>query len=185
MDIYFVTKNKHKFVNAQRVLSKYNIIVHQLQEEKFEPKEWDIEKVAMHNAKEFSNKTGKPVIVDDTGIFFEAFPGFPGQLAKWVFNKINYEGIFQLLKDESRKATFKCAIAFCDGKNEKLFNGELSGEISKEIKNPEKDTLPYNKIFIPSGHNTTLAEMNDEQLLPILHRTKAFEQLGADVGETK
>jgi XTP/dITP diphosphohydrolase len=185
MDIYFVTKNKHKFINAQRVLSKYNITVHQLQEDKFEPKEWDIEKVAMHNAKEFANKINKPVIVDDTGIFFEAFQGFPGQLAKWVFEKIDYEGIFQLLKDESRKATFKCAIAFSNSENEKLFNGELSGEISKEIKNPEKDTLPYNKIFIPEGHNLTLAEMDETELLPILHRTKAFEKLGADVGETK
>lgn len=181
-----MTKNKHKFINAQRVLSKYNITVHQLAEEKFEPKEWDIEKVAMHNAKVFANKTNKPVIVDDTGIFFKAYPNFPGQLAKWVFEKIDYEGIFQLLKDESRKATFKCAIAFCKpNENEKLFNGELSGEISKEIKNPEKDTLPYNKIFIPEGHNLTLAEMDEEELLPILHRTKAFEQLGAYLGETK
>ena len=93
MDIYFVTTNKHKFVQARSVLSKFNITLHQLVEEKFEPKEWDIEKVAGFNAKELANKTNKPVVVDDTGIFFDAYENFPAQNAKWVFEKIGYKGI--------------------------------------------------------------------------------------------
>lgn len=183
MDIYFVTANKHKFGQAQRVLSKF-ITLHQLEDGKMEPKEWGIEKVAGYNAKKLADKTGKPVVVDDTGIFFDAYEDFPSHNAKWVIEKLGYEGIFKLLKGVSRKATFKCAVGFCrPGEQEKVFIGELQGEIGEEVKNKEKDTLPYNKIFKPNGYDKTLAEMDDDLMISLLHRTKAFEKLGAYLGE--
>ena len=90
MKIYLVTGNRHKVDEVSSVLAGYDIDVGQIDDEKFEGKEMDLEQVARYNAGKFFEKYKKPVVVDDTGVFFSAFPGFPGNHPKLMFELLGY-----------------------------------------------------------------------------------------------
>ena len=59
-------------------------------------------------------KIRKPLIVEDTGFFLDAYKGFPGQHSKWIFQKIGFNGLFKLLEKKTRKAHFYTVICFID-----------------------------------------------------------------------
>lgn len=173
MDIYFVTGNKHKVEEAQIALAGSGIKIHILEANKKEPDNWELEEVASKNAKRIADETGKTVIIEDTGIFFEAFDNFPGNKPKRYFEQLGYEGLLGMFFethdsetdnskiDEStednsnkkeitnRKAYFRTIIGYCEpGKEPILFSGELEGEIAREVKGMDANVLPYERIFI-------------------------------------
>jgi inosine/xanthosine triphosphate pyrophosphatase family protein len=45
----------------------------------------DLIAISQDKAKKAFEKLKKPLIVDDSGIYFDEYPGFPGPLAKRVF----------------------------------------------------------------------------------------------------
>ncbi|MBT4540824.1 hypothetical protein HOC35_04895 [Candidatus Woesearchaeota archaeon] len=200
MDIHFVTKNKHKVEEAQIALAGSEIKIHLLEANKEEPSDWKLEKVAYVNAKKIANETKKVVIVEDTGVFFEAFDNFPGNKPKRYFEQLGYKGLLAMFFESkvlengneekkeitNRKAYFRTIIGYCEpGKEPMLFSGELDGTISKEVKGMDANVLPYERIFIcnekKDGENedTThyLYEYTREEKGKFSHRAKAFRKL--------
>lgn len=175
MNIYFVTGNKHKVEEAQIALKGSGVKIHLLDAEKKEPDEWTLEEVARNNAKRIADETGKTVIVEDTGVFFEAFDNFPGNKPKRWFEQLGYKGLLEKFyyvddkdhKDKkefkkthekaikeiaNRSAYFKTVIGYCEPHKEPLlFVGELHGRIAKEVKGTDENVLPYERIFICKG----------------------------------
>ena len=96
--IYFVTTNKHKFQEVKQILSEFNIEIKQLEIEKIEPREETIENISKNAAKIIADKVNHPIILEDTGLFFEDYNNFPGPLPKFVFQSIGYAGTFKLLE---------------------------------------------------------------------------------------
>ncbi len=112
MKIYFATGNKHKVEEAQIALKDSGIELVILDEEKEEPSGWDMEKVAKYNAHKFADKMKAPVIVEDTGVFFEALDDFPGAEPKRWFEKLGYDGLLAKLEGQNnRKAYFQIVIS--------------------------------------------------------------------------
>lgn len=200
MDIYFVTGNKHKVEEAQIALKGSGIKVHLLDAEKIEPDEWTLEEVARNNAKRIADETGKTVIVEDTGVFFEAFENFPGNKPRRWFEKLGYEGLlgkFYYVNDKdnkkkegsvnltkeitNRSAHFKTIIGYCEPHKEPvLFEGKLHGKIAKEVKGTDENVLPYERIFIcknVSKDERYLYEYSREEKDKFSHRGIAFRKL--------
>ncbi|MBI4453015.1 non-canonical purine NTP pyrophosphatase [Candidatus Woesearchaeota archaeon] len=191
MDLYFVTGNKHKVEEVEIALKGSGIKVHLLDAEKIEPEDWKLEDVAKNNAKRIADETGKTVIVEDTGIFFEAFDNFPGNRPKRWFETLGYEGLLGKFKvgtpEEitNRKAHFKTIIGYCEpGKDPILFTGELHGKIAKEAKGTDANVMPYERIFVCERKNSdgkneikTLYEYSREEKGKFSHRGKAFKKL--------
>lgn len=177
MKIYFATQNKYKLKEAREVLGKFNIEVEHVNIEK--PEEGNtIEEIAKNAAEVLANKLNKTIVVEDTGIFFLAFDNFPGTKAKRVFIEIGFKGLLDKLKGKIRKAEFKTVAAYCKpGKEALIFVGVIKGTIAEEVRMPEKDVLPYEKLFIPEGYDKVWAEI-PEVKQKISHRVKAFEKLG-------
>lgn len=96
--LIFITSNKHKVEEIGAVLKDFGIEIEQLKMEYEEDKEAGMEEVAKKAAKQLAEKLKKPVIVEDTGLFFKAYNNFPGPMPKFVFSGIGYEGIFKLLE---------------------------------------------------------------------------------------
>ncbi len=69
--IIFITTNKHKVEEVQAVLKDYDIKVEQQTLEYTEDKEADMKEVCERAAKELANELNKPIIVEDTGLFFK------------------------------------------------------------------------------------------------------------------
>jgi len=77
MDITFVTGNKAKVRDTQKILgiplSIADIDLDEIQE-------IDVEKVTLHKVEQAYQLIKQPVIVDDVGLYIDAWNGFPGHL---------------------------------------------------------------------------------------------------------
>jgi XTP/dITP diphosphohydrolase len=184
MKITFITTNKHKVEEAKKALEEFPIEIEQLDMEYPEDHDASIEIIAKTAAKKLAEELQKPIVVEDTGIFFEAYENFPGALPKFVFNTIGYKGMFKLLEEESRKAYFKVVVGFCEpGKEPILFDGISKGTITEEIYDEDKDVMPYERIFIHEGNKVTNSKLTREEKNKISHRAEAFRKLGGYIND--
>jgi XTP/dITP diphosphohydrolase len=121
--------------------------------------------------------------VEDAGIFFNAYPGFPGLNTKWVMKKIGYDGILRLLADKDRTAYFRSVVAFCEpahllrGEEPLLFEGRIEGSISAKAIGKDEDCMDYDPIFIPLGGTQPFSLIMEEKK-KMSHRKIAFQKLG-------
>lgn len=75
-----------------------------------------LERVAAHGARDAYRHVGEPVIVDDAGLYIEAFDGFPGPYSAYVENTLGVERVGALARNAGAlRAKFRCVIAYCDG----------------------------------------------------------------------
>lgn len=177
--IYFITTNNHKFMEVKDALKEYPIELEHINLEYEENHDSSMEEIAKKASKKLADELKKSVILEDTGLFFEAYPNFPGALPKFVFNTLGYKGIFKLLEGESRKAYFKTVAGYCEpGKEPVLFEGEMHGQITKEVHNINKDAMPYDRIFIPEGKTKTISDMSLSEKTAFSQRAKAFRKFG-------
>jgi len=172
---YFATINDHKLREVNHILG-YDL--EKIHLELTEPQEMDVEVIARAKAAEAFQKTGKPVLVEDTGWYLEAWNGFPGAFVKWLVDTVSCDGILKMLGNEiNRKATSKTALAFHDGVVVHVFVGEISGVVTTE-KRGHSD-FGYDRIFWPEGHDKTFGEMSVEEKGAISHRGIAVRKLKA------
>ncbi len=177
--VYFATTNPHKVRQARAVLGKWGVEVRWLRRSYDESSDDSIYEIARKAVASLAEKEKKPVVVEDTGVFFKAYKNFPGAFPKFVFNSIGYEGIFRLLRGKSKEAEFVSAVGYCEpGKKAILFTGTMRGRVQLKAVFRNKDVLPYERIFIPEGKREVLASLSQQEKLALLHRAKAFEKLG-------
>ena len=177
MQTSVVTSNTGKFLEIKNILSKFNIRAVQ---EPIETNEVGntLEERCLSKAKDAFSKLQKPLIVDDTGLFFSAFANFPGAFPKKVFTELGFEGILKKLEGKSRNAQFKTLICYTNGKTRKLFEGDLNGRISEKVFDGGHESLPYDRIFIPEGYSVPFCFIPDAEKNKISHRAKAVEKFG-------
>ncbi|MCL2478773.1 MAG: hypothetical protein FWF22_04685 [Treponema sp.] len=181
----FLTGNLHKFTEAKEALAIFpSITITQIKENKEEFKNDDAEdpirEIAKKAAEEAFKNYGTPVAVEDAGIFFDAYPGFPGLNTKWIMNKLGYDGILRLLAGKNRNACFRSVVAYCDSlirTETKLFEGKIEGSISEEVIGLDKDCMDYDRIFIPAGESHTFSLIMEKKK-KMSHRKIAFVKLG-------
>lgn len=178
--IFLATGNKHKVEEIGAILKEYAVEVQAHQVEFVEPDFSTLEEVAKEKAKQAFSTLKKPLIVEDTGVYFEAYNNFPGGLAKRIYKSIGFTGLLALIKAAKNKnAYFRTVICFtADGKAFEVFSGKLQGHLLEHIVEEEKDRLPYEKIIIPVGEKRALAELSKEEKNRISHRAIATRKLG-------
>jgi len=179
--VFFSTANKHKVLELSKILSKEGIKVRQIKVEMQEPDLSSIEEVAEIKAKQAFAAIRKPVIAEDTGVYFSAYRNFPGHLAKRVYLGLGFKGLLALVKAaKNRKAFFKSVICFTkDGKRFHSFSGKLGGVLLSRVVKLQKDRLPYEKIFRPKGFKQALAELSIEEKNRVSHRAIAARKFAA------
>lgn len=171
-EIIFVTSNENKLREAKQLLSidiiSKNIDLRELQSV-------NIEGVIEEKLKHGYQILKKPIIVEDTGLFFDALHGFPGALIKMLIDRVGRDGIVKILKDfKDKTATAKCAIGFTeDGKDFKVFIGEVQGRI---VSPRGESGFGWDPIFQPENFIKTFAEMSSEEKNAISPRSKAFKE---------
>ena len=179
MKLYFATGNQHKLDEARAVLSEFGVAVEALDDKGVEDKNATVQEVALKAARELAYKHNKPVIVDDTGVFFEAYKNFPGAHPKLMFDCLGYEGLLTLLAGKKREAYFLTAVALCLPNEEPvLFEGRLDGRIAMVPFNMYADEQQYDRIFVPRDMTVTLSGMTREKKNTFSHRAIAMRKLG-------
>lgn len=180
MALAFVTTNNHKFTEVSDILKEFNLVVEQVDFDYAENHDASLEEVASTASVEVSTKLNRPIILEDTGIFFDAYEGFPGALPKFVFNTLGYRGIFKLLENEKRDVYFKTVAAYCEPEGTpKLFTGIMRGKITNEVYDQNKDAMPYDRIFIADRlPDKVFSRLSITEKNKLSQRGSAFRQFG-------
>lgn len=185
MKITFVTTNRNKFEEVSGVLGEFGIELEQLNESYEEDHDKGMTEIAKSSVKKLAERLQKPVIVDDTGVFIDAYNNFPGPLAKFVFQNLGYKGLFKLLEGEPKSGHFETAAAFCEpGGEPQVFTGQMKGHFIIKSKLEDPGFMPYMQIFVPDGFGKTISELTVEEKNSISHRAAAFRELGKYISDT-
>lgn len=170
--IIIATTNLSKYEEISAVLKTFCVTSEMAPVECDEHGE-TLEEIAEAKARQAYAKIKKPLITEDTGIFFSAYKNFPGTRAKRVFLDIGFDGILKKLYGKRREAAFRTAICYTDGVREKIFTGELKGRIAGAPAGSASENVPYEKIFIPTGGGAPLSFMSRGEKNAISHRAQA------------
>ncbi len=183
MKLYFATGNQKKCDEVKSNMP--NWIELKCQKINLPEKQTlDLVEISYQKALVAFNKLKKPVIVDDTGFYLEAYNNFPWPLAKYVMEGIGYKGFKRLVEWVSPKAKFVAVISYMDSNllEPVSFIWEMPGELDfsdmdKEIDPKVKKYFPYNLIFRPRGSKKLYRRFDEEQTKAISHRAKAIKKL--------
>jgi len=175
MEIFFVTGNRNKFLEVKKITDRYGINLIWSNVDVVEHKYNTVREVSIAKALSSLKLIALPILVEDTGIYLDAFNDFPGPNAKVIFKGVGYEGILKLLEGKERGAKFVTSFAFAKpGMQPMAFVGECPGKIAEK----PSDTIDfaYDTIFIPEGDTRTFSEMTKEEKEKYSHRAKALNE---------
>lgn len=172
--LLFITGNRGKFLEAQRLLEEFDIKLEQADLDVTEPQADTLEEVVGKCAEDASRMVKEEFIIEDSGLFVNSLNGFPGVYSSYVYRKIGCEGILKLLSGPvDRSAYFMTVLVYGKAGGElKIFNGRVDGAIAMAIKG--KGGFGYDPIFQPFGSELTFAEMSVEEKNMFSHRAKAL-----------
>ena len=168
-EVYFVSSNRHKYLEANEILSPFGIKLRFFEARLVEIQSNSLSKIARAKALDAFSKCKKPIIIEDDALVVQSLGGFPGPYSSYVFDTIGNKGVLQLTK-KNRAAKFYATISYCDRKKKPvLFEGITSGKIAKKISGKG---WGYDPIFIPQGRTKTYGQISDKNTLS--HRYRAL-----------
>lgn len=168
-DVYFVSSNKHKYLEAKEILSSFGIKLGFFEASLVEIQSNSLSEIARAKALDAFSKCKKPIIIEDDALSVQSLGGFPGPYSSYVFDTIGNKGVVQLTK-KSRAAKFYAVISYCDKRKKPiLFEGITRGKIATKISGKG---WGYDPIFIPQGKTKTYAQISDKNILS--HRYRAL-----------
>jgi non-canonical purine NTP pyrophosphatase (RdgB/HAM1 family) len=173
--ILFITNSPGKVEEAQAILgNQFKIKLHKFDLDEIQT--INGKDVIRKKAREAYNLIKKPVIVEDTSLYFDAWNGLPGALVRWFLDSVGCKGICSMMSEEKdRKAYAESAIAYFNGRKVKVVAAKLEGKIPQK---PAGDKgFGWDPIFIPKGYSQTFAQMGQEEKNKISMRKQALEKL--------
>ena len=188
MRILFATGNENKIAEAREVFEPLGhtvegLIIDGHRPNFDEPKDLGIEAVAEAKISqalaliEGSELQGSAILVEDSGIFLDAFPEWLGAESSDVERDIGLEGIIQRVNQSGERGTEYRAVAILSSENQVWKSqGVCRGTISNRPLG--SNGFGYDPIFIPDeGDGRTFGELSNEVKNQISHRKKVMEGL--------
>ncbi len=174
--LYFVTASENKFNDYQFLLGKLaNLVWFRYNVEDVVTTDIDIllrrKVMAIRPLLPYL-----PFLVEQTNLMIRTWRNLPGNVAGLFIDGVGVEGICKMLQpfeDRTATAVTKLAYHSPDGRVA-VFTGQLSGTIAP--KPAGQPIFGWDAIFIPSGHDRTLAEMSLEQRNTIATRKQAVAE---------
>lgn len=180
-DLTLVTGSASKLAEAQRIL---RVPLRSVALDLPEPQAVEVAAVVEAKARAaWEALGGVPVMVDDTGLSFDAWNGLPGALVKWFLATAGPEGVCRMLDPfATRAAAAVTVIAVYDGTLH-TFEGRVRGTVPRT---PRGDGgFGWDPLFIPDGSARTFAEMAPEEKDGFSMRRIALESLAAALSPTE
>lgn len=173
MEIFLATSSSFKFSEAKEVIS---FPIQQISIDIPEIQSMSVDEVAQHKVVYAFQQIGERTLVEDTGLYINAWNGLPGALISWFIKSVGVDGICRMMSNESdRKAVAKTTVAYYDGTDMRLFSGEIHGVIPYSPSG--SSGFGWDAIFQPRGYCKTFAEMLTSGKNSISMRRIAFLKL--------
>ncbi len=184
MKLVFATNNKHKLQEVRDIIGSGVEILSLADIDCTDdiPETADtLDGNALIKARYIFDKYGVNCFADDTGLEVEALGGAPGVYsARYAGDGHDSEAnmnklLENLTGENNRSAQFRTVIALIIDGEEKLFNGIVKGEITREKRGASG--FGYDPIFVPEGYKESFAQMESSTKNSISHRYRATKQL--------
>ena len=132
--------------------------------------------------------SGLPTLADDSGLRVDALDGAPGVWSKRFSGRNDLSGqelddannaklMSELRGQENRLASYACAAAWVNGREELVAMGETSGRIVDE---PSGDNgFGYDPYFFSTELGKTFGDAATAEKQVVSHRGRAFRALAA------
>lgn len=137
---------------------------------------------ALIKARTIYQKLGEAylVISDDSGISLPILNGAPGiysarYAGAGVTDKDNLYKLLEAVKEKDVKSTpayYTAAIAIVSKYGEYVVHGWMHGDVLDETRGDKG--FGYDPMFVPSGYDKTLGELDDDVKSKISHRSQAL-----------
>jgi inosine triphosphate pyrophosphatase len=140
----------------------------------------DPQKVIEHKVRQAYDILGKPVLVEDTILGFNALHGLPGPFVKFFVDAENgLETMCRILDGfDDRSAYATATYGYFDGNDLRFFAGKLDGIIAEHPRG--EGGYGWDKIFEPKGYGgRTRAELDESEDIESYHKIRDFEGLRA------
>ena len=172
-DVVFITGNQHK---ADYLAKWLGLPLAHQKVELTEIQSLDLHAIAEHKARQAYAVVGKPVLVEDVALTFDAMGRLPGPLIKWFLEELDVGGLAQLAASlPSQAASASIVYALFDGQEVRFFEATVPGNIAPEPRGTHG--FGWGGIFIPEGSTKTYAEMTDDEVRPFNMRAQAIDKL--------
>lgn len=183
--ILFCTSNANKLREVKAVLeaealgSRYIIDNADIDVPEFQGTAEDITRAKCRAA---FKALGRPVLVEDTSLRFDALNGMPGPYIKWFLTAMGVDQLPKLVAGfENKGASALCIFGFWDGAEgtePDLCIGQCDGFV---VEPRGVNRFGWDPIFQPAGQEggatLTFAEMDTKQKAGISHRGRALKKL--------
>ncbi len=175
--IWLATGNNHKVKEARAVLAEYGIELGHIEIDRIEIQSDDPGEIAVYSLTQLPDD-GRPVAIEDAGLFIDHYGGFPGPYSSYALEKLDNPGILKLMEGvEERGAAYHSYVGFRSGDDVHVFQGTVTGKVADRIRGT--NGFGYDPIFIPDeGDGRTFGEMTDDEKNVLSHRARAFRALG-------
>ena len=165
MKIYFVTTNQYKVselmehLEARKLGDALEIAVfnRSLQEILHS----DVSLIVRRKTIEAYQQIRYPCVVEHGGLFMDALPGLPGGVGKVVWDAVGERMCGFLSASDSRAATARSFLGYCDGRRVRIYVGETRGRVADRARGSY--TFSWDPVFIPDGEEETYGEMGAQR----------------------
>ncbi|PWY89844.1 Maf/Ham1 [Aspergillus heteromorphus CBS 117.55] len=181
LDVIFVTGNQHKVSEVNAILGDtVNLQPVPLDLDEIQG---TLEEITRDKCRLAAEKTGGPVLVEDSALEMHALNRLPGPYVKAFVESVGNEGLCKILDSfEDKTAEAVCTLGYSagPGKEPVLFQGRLVGQIVPARGN---SSFGWEPIFEVEGE--TLAEMSHPKKNGLSHRFKAVSNFREWLRETQ
>lgn len=172
--IRFVSKNQHKLAEAKAILFAVGVDVVSVSTSISEIQSENLESIVRDKVTKAFQQIGRPLFVEQTGLYLSRLNGLPGGLTQVFWDGILADRFCELFGKAKQNAVIaKTMIGYTDGMQIHTFSGEIAGTISNKPRGSRK--FQWDCVFQPAGYKKTFAELGTKKKNEISMRRKALD----------
>ena len=171
--LILVSGNPNKGIEAERILGvpvlRVALALPEIQAA-------TVEDVTRYKVEVARTKGYSRLIVEDVSLGFDELGNFPGPYVRWLLEAAGGKGLAVMAYAlNNRAAKAQCCVGYWDGKDLKIFLGEVAGEILVQPRGERH--FGWDAWFQPRDSQKTFAEMSDDEKDAVSHRGRAYRML--------
>jgi len=171
--LILVSTNPNKGIEAERILGtpvlRVAISLPEIQAA-------TVEDVTRYKLEVARTKGYSRLIVEDVSLGFDELGNFPGPYVRWLLEAAGGKGLAAIAYAlNNRAAKAQCCVGYWNGREVKVFLGEVPGEILVQPRG--EGHFGWDAWFQPRDSKKTFAEMTAEEKDAISHRGLAYRML--------
>jgi non-canonical purine NTP pyrophosphatase (RdgB/HAM1 family) len=171
--LILVSSNPNKGIEAERILGvpvlRVALALPEIQAA-------TVEEITRYKVEVARNKGYSRLVVEDVSLGFDELGNFPGPYVRWLLEVAGGKGLAAIAYAlNNRAAKAQCCVGYWNGREVKLFLGEVAGQILVQPRGARH--FGWDAWFQPRDSEKTFAEMSDEEKDAASHRGRAYRML--------